>query len=444
MTSFRASSVPQRKLSSLNLAFQPRRWRRLVSRRPQKFNFVYQLNAPFKWGREELAFHSVFSGGTDWGVDAVPEVDVISNYLNKIGKHCQLNLVTTVGSSFFFQLVNNVKFQRVILFERNILEIMKLGMQLREFQKARPGGVERAFTKYFQEVLNLNRYASLDFECSKQAYWSTRGGPSEVSIPILMSEKGYPNFRVRLNENEHERVLSRLKNGLCQEVWSSFPRLNLEREVAVVFLSNIPRSILSDNDVHASLVNGSGTIILRSCDTEPEPLLNRSALDPHQYWTAVLESCCTVHNRRVHEVLPVELRKIQDVEYQLEHGNFDIYSHDSASFIDEGTEVIPGDVSLLITHILLGKTNSASDLTDQVNRLKNFFLKIPPSVQRVVVAEFNPESKRGRQLKEVLPTLEALRTYYELCLPCFKVIETKFSPGFGEKKRNVFLVFERT
>lgn len=404
---------------------------------------MYQLNAPFKWAQEELAFHSVFSGGTDWAVDAVPEIAVISNYLNKIGKYCRLNLFTTVGSCFFFQLVNNVKFQRVILFERNILEMMKLGIQLREFEQPRFGGVKKRFTEYFQELLNLNRFASLDFECGKTANWSTRGGPSEVSLPILMSKKGYPDFQIRLDESERERVLSRLKNGLVQEVWPNFPQVNLEREVAVVFLSNIPRSIWSDKDISTSLVNGCGTIIIRSSDIEPEPLLNRSALDPHPYWTAVLESCCTMRNQRVHEVLPMELKKIQKIEHQLETGNFDFYSHDSASFVDEGTEIIPGDTSLLITHILLGKTKSSSDLTGRVNMVKNYLSEIQPSVERVVVAEFNPESKRGKHLKEIFPSLESLRTYFESCLPYFEVLETKFSPGFGEKKRNVFFVFER-
>lgn len=437
----RALRVPERKLSSLNQAFSTQsRWG-LPSRQPKKFDFVYQLNAPFKWGREELAFHSVFLGGTDWAVDAVPQIDVILNYLNKIGNYCRLNLFTTVGSCFFFHLVNNVKFKRVILFERNILEMMKVGMQLRDFDQPLSGGVESEFTEYFQELLNLNRYTSLNFECGKRAFWSTRGGPSEVSLPILMSRTGYPDFQVDLEQEERQRVLSRLKNALVREVWSKFPQVNLEREVAVVFLSNIPRSVISDKDVVSSLVNGSGTIIIRSSDTEPDPLLNQSALDPHEYWTAVLESCCTKHDQRVHEVLPFELRKIQDVDYQLECGNFDFYSHDSASFLDEGTEIIPDETSLLILHILLGKMNSSNGMIDRVNMLKNYLVNVPRSVNRVVVAEFNPESKRGKHLQGVFPTVESLKVFYESCLSSFEVLDTKFSPGFGEKKRNVFFVF---
>ena len=84
---------------------------------------------------------------------------------------------------------------------------------------------------------------------------------------------------------------------------------------------------------------------------------------------------------------------------------------------------------------------SSLGMIDRVNMLKNYLVNVPRSVNRVVVAEFNPESKRGRHLQGVFPTVESLKVFYESCLSSFEVLDTKFSPGFGEKKRNVFFVF---
>jgi hypothetical protein len=123
--------------------------------------------------------------------------------------------------------------------------------------------------------------------------------------------------------------------------------------------------------------------------------------------------------------------------------NFDRHFVGESAILGEFNTNEFSEYNVLVTHMLFGKVKNLENISVRGKELESLCSEICPNILRVIITEHNPESKQGKILSNVFSDLESLITNFNSLLLDFNLTEVKFSPGFDEPKRNVFLVYDR-
>jgi hypothetical protein len=434
----RFSFIPSKNLNEISkLGF--------VSNHPR---IKLQIHAPFKWAQLQAAFHSVFSGSTDRLPGHTPRVDEICKFINLISVYTPVNLISVIGGNYYLDLINKLEIDRLILFDSNYLEIVKTSFLLEAFNRDDDPSnfgseTERRVSQYMKTITTQSG-VDIEFEQLASSKWKHHGYERK-SFPILLETDHYPRHAFPFHKEEARGLSKKLLRAIRTDFWLDLPRINMNREFVVVFVSNCRKEDLSDLDIRIRIVNHSGLVIIRSNDDGSKENINDHALEPHPFWMAVLSSCLNVegtHLRAV-EILPPELRKLTNLEYQISNNNFDAFFCEEVAILGEPLTVELSNVQSIVTHILIGKIKSGTELNYRIDLVRTLFLNIPTNISRIVICEFHPDSTRSSHLKPEIDSMQTLTTIYKKMLSGFTLSETRHSPGFLEEKRNVFLVFDR-
>lgn len=432
----RISFIPNKRLSEL---------RRFNQGNSMKFSFRVQVHKPFKWYRLEGKFHSVFSGSNDRVFGHTPQIDLIADYINSVVKHENLVLVSVVGGGYFLDLVDKLNPASLILFDSNILEFVKTAILIKNLDQANPQEkTESEFSLLVDRMQEVSKDLKISFELYETSKWLHKDHKLD-SFPILLGHDKYPEESLQNAGLNLKLIQERVSKSLIEDVWLDLPRINVERKTAVVFLSNCTHEDISDYDIAIRIVNHSGLIIIRSGDTPGSLEINRQALDPHAYFLATLQPLLNLESVKTHaiEIYPKELMRVFDLEFQLRRNNFDRHFVGESAILGEFNSNELSEYNVLVTHIVFGKVKNLQNLAVREKELEALCLQIGPNILRVIITEYNPESNQGKMLSDVFSDLESLITNFKRLLLDFKLTEVKFSPGFDEPKRNVFLVFDR-
>jgi hypothetical protein len=436
----RFQHIPINRLSQLRYSYQKN------NEIKKHFDLGIQVHTPFKWHRLESKFHGVFSGTTDRLTDHTPKLEQIIEYVNNVATCARVNLVSVIGGNFYLELLEKIDPDKLILFDNNILEIVKTGYFLSNLSSADPiEATEKSMQEFITESFSNLGESKLEFEMLSGSKW-THLGIQSTSFPILLNQKDFPRHAAFRNKLEWQEAKTRISKSLCREIWLDLPRINLEKNFTVVFVSNCVESELSDLDIRTRLINPSGLVIIRSNDAGDKPNINDGCLNPHEYWRAVLYSILdTVDGcKKTLQIFPSELRHIFDYNYQIEHRNYDVFDTEGSAVLGDCNLDNFAGFNILVTHILLGKLQNFNSLESRLSEIANLFSTIPTEISRIIISEFHPKSKRFGHLSKKFTSLEMLcASYSEILGGRFKLSQIRTSPGLGELERNVFLVFEK-
>jgi hypothetical protein len=432
----RFSFIPNKKLSEL---------RRSHHGNSMKFRFKVQIHKPFKWYRLEGKFHSVFSGSNDRVLGHTPQIELIVDYINSVVEHENLVLISVVGGGYFLDLVDKLDPASLILFDSNILEFVKTAILIKNLDKTNPQEkTESEFSLLVDRMQDVTEDLKISFELYETSKWLHKEHELD-SFPMLLNHDRYPEESLQNAGLNLKLIQERISKSLIDDVWLDLPRINVERKTAVVFLSNCTKEDISNYDVAIRIVNHSGLIIIRSGDTPGNMEINRQALDPHAYFLATLQPLLNLESIKTNalEIYPKELKPIFDLEFQVRKNNFDRHFVGESVILGEFNTSELSEYNVLVTHMLFGKVKNLENIGVRGKELEVLCTEICPNILRVIITEHNPESKQGKMLSNVFSDLESLITNFNGLLLDFNLTEVKFSPGFDEPKRNVFLVYDR-
>ena len=169
------------------------------------------------------------------------------------------------------ELLEKIDPDKLILFDNNILEIVKTGYFLSNLSSADPiEATEKSMQEFITESFSNLGESKLEFEMLSGSKW-THLGIQSTSFPILLNQKDFPRHAAFRNKLEWQEAKTRISKSLCREIWLDLPRINLEKNFTVVFVSNCVESELSDLDIRTRLINPSGLVIICLLYTSPSP-----------------------------------------------------------------------------------------------------------------------------------------------------------------------------
>ncbi len=391
-----------------------------------RFELELYLDKPIKWAEFQMNFSAVFSGSNDR--NDCDSYSTIVKYLQSVGQRHPLTLISVVGGSFFLDLVNDVEFKSVILFDSNVAEFTKISSAfnyLNEDPLQDPfEALERDYTNDATSLMPNGPKSSVTWKVEQDSFWQFEDVKDSI-FPFILTKEKFPQYSWKVSDIDRQLVLERLKSALIVNVFPEFPRIDFSDEsrqdLVVIFASNVPDNVFTSEFIRERLDGIAGSITLRTCDGRS----NESALDPHAYWEATARS---LKIGKSHQIWP-------DEDADLLGGIYDKTMHTSGmvgSEIPQGTETV-------LFHIVFGK--STEGLESRHQKFSSSLKKIPKSVKRVVVAEFRPEGEVSAN--NFFPTTEVLRDFLCSYVP-FSYKETIGSPGQSDLMRNLFFVFDKT
>jgi hypothetical protein len=331
-----------------------------------------------------------------------------------------------VGGTFLFDLINRIDFKSIVLFDSNIAEFAKVTSILNELNynsDVNPFiNVEKNYSSQNKSLMPQAYRSNLTWEIDESAFWEFEGRKSTV-FPWLLPSSDFPEYAWNVDKENRQTLLKRMKESLVQTVFPELPHLDFSnsrrRDLVVIFASNIPKEVMSDDYLRSQMTGSAGTIVIRTCDNQS----NEVALDPHSYWEALALSLIV---KKSHQVWPKEDRHLIGSHYD--------DTTDSSSLIGED---IPEAVNSVIFHMVFGKSKK------KLETQKKLFIKtiasLPHTVGRIIVSEFTPEGKRA--IVNYFGTTEEMQKFISnlVPLPFNKIV---YAPGGNDLRRSMFLVYE--
>jgi hypothetical protein len=402
------------------------------------FRFTFYVNNVLKWGGSRLITSGVFSGSNDRGNTFFYKTACM--YINEIKKYHKVSLYSVIGGCFFYDLVREVDFDRVVLFDENMAEFGKLAYVLNSVKSDGSATAADITNNLDSYVINNpscilpeigNEYIDIDFTQQSMA-GAMFAGTRVNDKSLLLSAKDYPECVWTASQEDVNIVYSRLKKSLVRKIYTRVPTIDAGKSFAVVFISNAD---ISTVDIKKLITNHSGLLVIRSISH-----FDFRHVEPHIFWDSVAMSCFV---GKTHQCWNNECVKNSTNEALNQFVN-------SSSFIDDNNILkslssIPKDTSTILTHILLG--HSKEGKLAKMNRLevvKGLLENVPVHIKRLVVAEFNPE---GEMCHSVYPftSVEQMKDQFTQSVKKsgLHYVETKYAPGNQDVRRNVFFVFDR-
>ncbi len=376
----------------------------------------------FKWSHYQAKFSAVFSGSNDR--DAVANQETITEYLRQVATFHPVSLLSVIGGNYFLDLLAEVPFSRVVLFDENVAEFAKLTSLLNiwaEDPKRDPfPELERLLVNDPRSLMPWAIRSQVTYQLGPRARWQYQGSEGPT-FPALLTHDQYPNYAWDPSVELRVEIFKRLKSSLSQTVYTDLPYLDANGHLVVVFCSNSNLEDLPDAVVKSRITNAAGVIVLRAIVSP-----NDSALDPHPYWEAIARSAL---NGLSHQVWAPENAWLLRSEFDHTTNTSSILSRDP----------IPTGTVTILTHHLLG--NCTGNIEDRQAEVSQFLQHLPDTVQRVVIAEYRPEGDHGSTFG--FTSTDELSEFYTRILPGFEFTEIRYAPGAHDVRRNLFLIFNR-
>jgi hypothetical protein len=391
----------------------------------KRFSLDIRIGGPLKWMCQQASFASVFSGSNDRR-NATSNVELITDHLAGVASIGKVSLVSVIGGTFLLDLVQRVAFSRVILFDQNVAEFAKMTALL-NLMAMHPeddpfDALEHMVLTQPDALLPRLPLSEVSCHLAPGSEWEFEGA-KEAAFPLLLRKNNYPHYAWNADAGERMVTLARLRAALCRTVFLELPSIDAAGHLIVVFCSNADHTVLSDEFIRSKFLNAAGVIVIRSLIGD-----NQSALDPHPYWEVVARTAIVGVS---HQIWAPE-------DAAMVGGPLDCTTHTSSVL---GRPVPPVDPETLLCHILLGKCRG--NLTDRRAAVVRCVQSLPESVNRMVVAEYNPACESGAAIRHEFDSIDRLRSFYAETLHGFGHVDTLYAPGLGDSHCNVFFVFTR-
>lgn len=402
------------------------------------FCFKLHVHNALKWDSAKISTSGIFSGSSDRGNTFLHKV--ACRYVNEIKKYHKVTLYSVIGGCFFYDLVHEVDFDKIVVFDENIAEFGKLAYVLNSLCNDGTNtalGVTKSLEYHVENnpaciLPSLgNQYLDIDYS-DQVTNGSMYAGFKVNNKSVLLPSDVYPDCTWNANEQQVSVVYERLKKSLVNRIFTRLPNIDAEKSFAVVFISNAD---ISGNEIKKLIKNHSGLLVLRSISVG-----DFRHIEPHVFWDSVAVSC---FQGKTHQCWNSECAKNAT--------NLDLNEFvQSSSFIDDSNvltslALIPRDTQTLLTHILLGHGKDGSiNKKSRLELIKDILENIPTHIKRLVMAEFNPE---GEMSNNVYPftSIADMKEYFEkfAAKSGLHFTEMRYAPGAQDIKRNVFFIFDR-
>ena len=402
------------------------------------FRFTFYVTNVLKWGGARLVTSGVFSGSSDRGNTFFYKTACM--YINEIKKYHKVSLYSVIGGCFFYDLVKEVDFDRVVLFDENIAEFGKLAYALNSFAVDGSSTAESITNSLDTYVIGNpscilpeigNEYIDMDF--SEQVMTGSMFAGTRVNNKsLLLPAKDHPECAWSTSQEDAYVVHNRLKKSLVRKIHTKIPSSDAGKSFAVVFVSNAD---IPTGDIKKLITNHSGLLVIRSVSH-----FDFRHVEPHIFWDSVAMSCFL---GKTHQCWNNECIENSNNESLNQFVN-------SSSFIDDNDilkslSAIPKDSCTVLTHILLGHSKDGrADKLRRLETIKGVFENVPVHIKRLVVAEFNPE---GEMCNNVYPftSVDQMKDQFTQSVKKsgLHYVETKYAPGNQDVRRNVFFAFDR-
>jgi hypothetical protein len=391
------------------------------------FEFYSIINQPLKWGYSSLDYRAIYSGSSD---KLLFEGLFNSNVLRQITDNNECILISVIGGGYFFEIIKNYRFSEVVLFDSNINEHAKVSSIVNQFyiKGFSMDEFENLLIQDKKSLMPYLEYSRLQYKLTNKCVIKYPEKELEESPEGLISEKGFPimelsqNFPERksiiFNKDETNMLISKLESNLDSSIYNDYPKFNANGKVVIVFLSNISRLDLSDEDVRLRTSNASGTFILRDNYHRASSNLQ----DPHQHWSVEVYK---------------EIRKLAVIRI-VASNKFKKDSSDNWMFQNTVTinelKRYPVNSNTILLHILIGHSRQPSmvrrNLTNLTNRLK--------VVTKIIVTEHSHTINK----KNSFSSNDSIISFYENIFNGFELKSLRFIQGNNDPNRNILLVFE--
>lgn len=160
-----------------------------------RFEFCLNIEQPLEWGETEYSFAGVFSGSNDRG--NVSEIEKIKSFLQVISKSCKITLLSVIGGSYFLDLLEEVDFHKIILFDSNVAEFAKVSTALNiladDPQQKIFYELERLYRNDNSSLMPVAPKSYLTWNASQHSSWNFEGINSQP-FPIALSVEDYPMY----------------------------------------------------------------------------------------------------------------------------------------------------------------------------------------------------------------------------------------------------------
>ena len=202
-------------------------------------NFKLRVGSEFKWDQNPPTWTSVFLGSND----EVPNLQELKNQLEAYDKD-EIELISIIGGLRFFDLISDVDFKRVTLFDRNINEFTKLVRILKELEKS---GYEdfNNFERLDREIKNKPEQfyfpadLSENMEFQPKPDFTFQYDGKETPLHTLLSPDEYPLYSWNPSKKEYRGVKNTLLGDLNEELFLGLPEIDADGRLVFVYLSGV-------------------------------------------------------------------------------------------------------------------------------------------------------------------------------------------------------------
>ena len=391
----------EHKLDNLTLAYD------------KEFNSNITIESKVKWNYNHYQWRGVYSGSSD----RIIFKDILENSILKgLTENHETVLISVIGGGFFLDLVEKFKFKRVILFDNNINEHVKINSLINNMLT-----YQKEFKiEDFENEIRSNANSFIPFlpnsKVSTKILYSSKisndNNIIEDTFPISELSLDYPERKMPSSYISLNYILKKLKETLIKETFLEFPKIDLNNRLGIIFLSNIYRWDIRNKLIYESLKNYKGLIIIR----ENTSYALQSIENPNTHWRLnVLEHIG--NEKTLHLINNIKILN----DYKKNSLNLGTPVHlNSKINLDKYT-------TILIHQLFQNKRFHIFTRIMLLTKLSN----IPNNVKKVIVTDLtnNLNKKNFRLLKKLLRDFNYQKEF--------------FSRGEKNPRRNKIIVFER-
>jgi hypothetical protein len=374
------------------------------------FQTKIAINKQLKWNYGTVDWRGVYSGSSD----RIIFKDILANKTleNLINQMNNSLLISVIGGGFFLDLLEKYNFNKILLFDNNINEHVKINSLLNTIISTNSSFEPRIFEKNIIENDNsfvpylFDSHVSVDKE--EIINIINDNYSTETTFPVLEKIDTYPDRAIN-QEVLTKNMIDRLKKGLLIKSFVTFPNIDVCGANVVVFLSNIHRWDIKNIDVYNSINNATSITIIR----ENSNYSNVSIENPNTHWKLSV-------NKKTRDLKTLHI--VNNKKYLADYSSNSIFNK---TILIKDLDVFD-DYEAVIGHMLLSRVSRKFWIK---RALKNRLKCIPSNIKKIIITEKN-NSK-----------IDEFRYFYDNLFTDYDLIEEEFIHGSNDNKRSILFVY---
>lgn len=424
-----------------------------------KKNYKLILGNNYKWDINPTIWTSVFLGTNDHIIN----FKEITTQLNAYKKE-EMEFISIIGGMKFLEILEEIQFNRVTFFDKNINEISKLMLVIDYLNKIEFNEYDyfRSINKYI--IKNPERFylpkalANFEIETTSDFYFEYKNKKSPLFS--LLDPENYPEFRWNPKEAGFNQVKKTLKNCLNKNFYLDIPSIDVDGKIAVIFLthSGIKQEEIAKKIKNASMILPIYAIPIHDkelCSNKTDIFYNLKNMIKNRknYFNKYLTSnqFSTEKNKKI---LNPHLHWYYIVSRYIKGKSLHIWSESDKNLIgsvydeafDKGIaalEFIDTEFveiyDTIIFHLIFGKTKKYN-VEQNIKLFKKLLQKSSAHNSRIIVTDHN---KKNFEEYDFLIYPDEIQKIIEKSIgERYDISVKRYIPGDGLKDRNVIFVLD--